>query len=96
MTYQKFLTEESRHGLFDANSLQRVYFTQDMNAHSAKQIRERLDRGGWEGHEILPFHCLLPPEYDFFVEYKTATQYLDMVGEEDVRRGKRKQSLLDH
>ncbi|CAD7952525.1 unnamed protein product [Amoebophrya sp. A120] len=64
----------------DANSIQRVYFT--TNGKSIENVRYDLDRLGYKDHLLLPYHCVLPMEYNFFVEYKTGTQLLDMTWNE--------------
>eukprot|EP00392_Amoebophrya_sp_AT5.2_P013888 g14020.t1 len=64
----------------DANSVQRVYFTS--NGRSTDNVRTDLDRLGYQDHILLPYHCVLPMEYNFFVEYKTGTQLLDMMWNE--------------
>merc|ERR1712014_280633 len=61
----------------DANSLQRVYFASINGIDETTNVA--LQSNGYGKHKRLPHHCILPSEYNFFVEYKSATQFLDMV-----------------
>ncbi|CAD7942764.1 unnamed protein product [Amoebophrya sp. A25] len=68
----------------DANSIQRVYFTSE--GRSSEVVERDLARMGYSNHLVLPYHCVLPMEYNFLVEYKTGTQLLDMVWNEHITK----------
>lgn len=70
-------TEQAYIPFDDANSLQRVYFAGIQGIDSTTQ--QALEAHGYGTHKRIPYHCMLPAEYNFFVEYKSATQYLDMI-----------------